>query len=66
MPDQPEPTGELRPDAARTIARLERTIGAQAGQLARMEDVIEQLQEQLAEATAQAARAELRPAKGAA
>lgn len=57
----PEPDGQLRPDAGRTIARLQNRIGELTGQVAQYEDIVEQLQEQVATLTAELARAQQAP-----
>lgn len=59
-PDQlppPAPDDQLRADAGRTISRLQQLVGQQAGQILQLEDIVEQLQERLADATAELARA---------
>lgn len=61
MPDTTADDGALRPDAGRTIARLQTRIGELTGQLAQYEDIVEQLQEQVAEKTAELARAQQAP-----
>lgn len=53
--------GQLRPDAARTISRLQTIIGQQAGQIAQYEDIIEQLQQKITEQAAQIVRLQLPP-----
>jgi hypothetical protein len=55
--DEPAPEEPLRPDAGRTVTRLQMLIGQQAGQIVQLEDVIEQLQERVAALTVDLARA---------